>query len=192
VEYETHFSRFLMPTVRGSEVGSKKRYAGMVERNGKFEMVYKGLETVRSDWSPLAREFQRSLYEKIFRNEPYEQFVKDIVAQVLAGECDDRLVLRKRLRRRLSEYQKNVPPHVRAARIEEVERQKRGFDISLGHRGWIEYVMTINGAEPLRYVQGDIDYQFYIDKQLAPIADSILNFKSTSLAQITDLQLGLF
>jgi len=192
VEYETYFSRFLMPTVRGSEVGSKKRYAGMVENNGKMEMVYKGLETVRSDWSPLAREFQRSLYEKIFRNEPFEDFVKSTVSEVLAGRCDDLLVLRKRLRRNLSEYQKNVPPHVRAARIEEVERQKRGFDISLGHRGWIEYVMTINGAEPLRYVQGDIDYQFYIDKQLAPIADSILNFKSTSLAQITDLQLGLF
>jgi DNA polymerase-2 len=192
VEYETYFSRFLMPTVRGSEVGSKKRYAGMVPKNDGFEMVYKGLEAVRSDWSPLARNFQRALYERIFNNEPFEQFVKDTVAEVLAGKWDEHLVLRKRIRRNLSDYQKNVPPHVKAARLEESERQKRGFDTTLSRKPWVEYVMTVNGAEPKRYLKGDVDYQFYIDKQLAPIADAILSFKSTSLAQITDLQLGLF
>ena len=192
VEYETYFSRFLMPTVRGSEIGSKKRYAGMVPKGDGFEMVYKGLEAVRSDWSPLARDFQRELYEKIFNNEPYEQLVKDRVREVLEGRWDDHLVLRKRIRRNLADYQKNVPPHVKAARIEESERQKRGVDTSLNQKSWIEYVMTVNGAEPKRYMKGELDYQFYIDKQLAPIADAILSFKSTSLAQITDLQLGLF
>ena len=55
LQYETHFRRFLMPTIRGAEEGSKKRYAGLVMRDdGSEEMVYKGLETVRTDWSPLA------------------------------------------------------------------------------------------------------------------------------------------
>ena len=30
IEYETHYRRFLMPTIRGLEKGSKKRYAGLV------------------------------------------------------------------------------------------------------------------------------------------------------------------
>ena len=30
VELETHYLRFFMPTIRGSELGSKKRYAGLV------------------------------------------------------------------------------------------------------------------------------------------------------------------
>ena len=30
VEFETHFLRFLMPTIRGAETGSKKRYAGLI------------------------------------------------------------------------------------------------------------------------------------------------------------------
>jgi DNA polymerase-2 len=34
VEYETHFDQFLMPTIRGSEKGSKKRYAGMIKHKG--------------------------------------------------------------------------------------------------------------------------------------------------------------
>ena len=58
--------------------------------------------------------------------------------------------------------------------------------------GWIEYLMTINGPEPRGYVESPLDYQFYIDRQLAPIADAILFFKSTSLAEITEKQLGLF
>jgi DNA polymerase-2 len=30
MEFETHFTKFLMPTIRGTDAGSKKRYAGMV------------------------------------------------------------------------------------------------------------------------------------------------------------------
>ncbi|MEM8267399.1 hypothetical protein Q4S26_25580, partial [Morganella morganii] len=46
LEFETHYSRFLMPTIRGAEQGSKKRYAGLIARGGgEEEMVYKGLET---------------------------------------------------------------------------------------------------------------------------------------------------
>jgi DNA polymerase-2 len=60
LEYETHFRRFLMPTVRGSEEGSKKRYAGLVRRkDGSDDLVFKGLETVRTDWTPLRRRSSR-------------------------------------------------------------------------------------------------------------------------------------
>jgi DNA polymerase-2 len=69
MEFETHFSKFLMPTVRGSDAGSKKRYAGLVVDSSnpdKSHLLFKGLESVRSDWSPLAREFQKELYRRIF------------------------------------------------------------------------------------------------------------------------------
>lgn len=192
VEYETCFDRFLMPTVRGSEVGSKKRYAGMIRRGDDVELVFKGLETVRSDWSQLAREFQQALYRRIFLDEPFEEFVRDTVEAVTRGECDDKLTLRRRLRRKLDDYKKNVPPHVRAARMAEDIRRTRGLDSLYQGGGWIEYVMTRNGPEPRAYLASAIDYDFYIDRQLAPIADAILAFKSTSLAEIVDKQLGLF
>ncbi|VFT27616.1 DNA polymerase II [Pseudomonas aeruginosa] len=118
LQFETHYRRFLMPTVRGAEEGSKKRYAGLVRRaDGGEEMVFKGLETVRTDWSPLAQRFQQELYLRIFNRQPYQDYVRDYVRRTLAGELDDLLVYRKRLRRRLDDYQRNVPPHVRAARI---------------------------------------------------------------------------
>lgn len=44
----------------------------------------------------------------------------------MAGELDAQLVYRKRLRRPLHEYQRNVPPHVRAARLADEQNLKQG------------------------------------------------------------------
>ena len=189
MEFETHFLRFFMPTVRGSDAGSKKRYAGLLA-NG--EIIFKGLETVRSDWSPLAREFQQVLYRKVFLNEPFVEYIKQIVADIQNGVFGPELVLRKRLRRKLSDYVKNVPPHVQAARKAEEIRKKLQLPALYEHGGWVEYVMTTAGPEPRQYRQSPVDYDFYIDKQLAPIADSILVFKQSSMDKILDRQIGLF
>ena len=189
IEFETHYRKFLMPTVRGSEAGSKKRYAGLI---GADRVQFKGLESVRSDWSPLAREFQQVLYRKIFLEEPFEDYVKQVVADLPAGESDAQLVLRKRLRRKLNDYVKNVPPHVQAARKADTARRERNLPALYQSGGWIEYLMTVNGPEPRQYRRSAIDYDFYIDKQLAPIADAILVFKSSSMDEILNKQIGLF
>ena len=193
IEFETHFTRFFMPTVRGSDKGSKKRYAGMVDNGREQHLVFKGLESVRSDWSPLARKFQQELFQRIFTDQPVEDYVRSVVSAVGNGELDDQLVLRRRLRRKLDDYVRNVPPHVRAARAADRERNRQGLPPQYQQGGgWIEYVMTVNGPEPLRYQRSSLDYGFYIDRQLAPIADAVLGFSQTTLAELTDKQLGLF
>ena len=60
IEFDTHYKKFFMPTIRGSDVGSKKRYAGLgVDAKGKEEMVYRGLEMARSDCPPWRASFRR-------------------------------------------------------------------------------------------------------------------------------------
>tara|TARA_B110000858_G_scaffold157616_1_gene180451 strand:- start:32942 stop:35317 length:2376 start_codon:yes stop_codon:yes gene_type:complete len=195
MEFETHFSKFLMPAIRGSDAGSKKRYAGLVVDSNnpeKSHLLFKGLESVRSDWSPLARKFQKELYRRIFFDEPYEDYIKLTVQQLGDGKYENELVLRKRLRRKLNDYVKNVPPHAQAARKAENIRRQRGLPSLYQSGGWIEYIMTINGAEPRQYRESAIDYEFYIERQLAPIADAILLFKSSSMDKILNNQIGLF
>lgn len=192
MEFETHFSKFLMPTVRGSEAGSKKRYAGLIKEGEDHRLLFKGLESVRSDWSPLAREFQKELYRRIFLGLPYEEYIKRLVTELEGGLHEDKLVLRKRLRRKLRDYVKNIPPHVQAARKAEDIRGRLGLPGLYQSGGWIEYLMTINGAEPRQYRESAIDYEFYIERQLAPIADSILVFESSSMDKIMNNQIGLF
>ena len=195
MEFETHFLKFLMPTIRGTDAGSKKRYAGMV-RDASAEdgnrLVFKGLESARSDWSPLAREFQRELYGRVFRSQPYADFIYDTVASLRAGELDSKLVFRKRIRRRLDDYVKNVPPHIQAARKAELSRRERGLTLDDEQGGAIEYIMTRGGAEPIEFTALAPDYEFYIERQLEPIADAILGFLDDSMDKLFGRQIGLF
>ncbi len=186
IEFETHYQHFLMPTIRGSEQGSKKRYAGMVENNGEMEMVFKGLETVRADWTAVAKEFQQQLYEKVFLKQPYHQFIRNTVNDLLVGQKDRELLYRKRLRRPVSGYQKSNPPHVKAARVYEQYAKE-----TLAKGDPIHYWITVNGPEPEQYHYSPIDYQHYIDKQLKPIADSILGFLGESFDDIVQPQIRL-
>ncbi|MFK7856483.1 MAG: hypothetical protein AB8B79_20380, partial [Granulosicoccus sp.] len=93
---------------------------------------------------------------------------------------DEQLVYKKRIRRALGDYQRNVPPHIQAAR--KLERSGRS----------ISYIITRNGPEPIDALQSAPDYQHYLDKQLAPAADGILQFLDTSFSAITDAQLSMF
>ncbi|WPC27585.1 DNA polymerase II [Pseudomonas moraviensis] len=193
LQFEIHYKRFLMPTIRGAEEGSKKRYAGLVTRSdGSEEMVYKGLETVRTDWSLLARQFQQELYERIFQRKPYQDYVRDYVRKTLAGEFDDRLVYRKRLRRTLDDYERNVPPHVRAARLADDYNAEQGRPRQYQNGGWISYVITLAGPEPLEVRRAAIDYDHYITRQLQPVADAILPFVDNDFSTLIGGQLGLF
>ncbi|MHC8366128.1 DNA polymerase II [Pseudomonas sp. ZT5P21] len=193
LQFETHYKRFLMPTIRGAEEGSKKRYAGLVTRDdGTDEMVYKGLETVRTDWSLLARQFQQELYTRIFHRQPYQDYVREYVRKTLAGEFDDRLIYRKRLRRTLDDYERNVPPHVRAARIADDYNDQQGRPRQYQNGGWISYVITVAGPEPLEIRNAAIDYDHYVTRQLQPVADAILPFVDDDFSTLIGGQLGLF
>lgn len=192
LQFETHYKRFLMPTIRGAEQGSKKRYAGLTETTEGEKIVYKGLETVRTDWTPLAQAFQQHLYALIFRQQPYQEWLRDYVQKTLAGEFDTQLVYRKRLRRPLSEYQKNVPPHARAAKLADEYNRQMGRPLQYQNGGWISYVMTLNGPEPLETQHSPLDYGHYVERQLQPVADAILPFMHDDFSTLITGQMGLF
>ncbi len=193
LQFERHYCRFFMPTVRGAEEGSKKRYAGLiVHASGEEEVVYKGLETVRTDWTPLAQEFQQDLYGRIFRKQPYREFVQDYVERTLRGEFDHKLVYRKRLRRPLEDYQRNVPPHVRAARMADEFNRRQGRPLQYQNGGWISYVMTSAGPEPLETQRSAPDYGHYLVSQLQPVADAILPLLGDNFEMLVSGQKPLF
>lgn len=207
IEYETHYQRFFMPSIRGAETGSKKRYAGTVQKTlatgeTKVETIFKGLEAVRSDWTPLARQFQKQLFQRVFSEQPFQQWMKGEIEELMQGKKDLELIYRKRLRQPLSEYQRNIPPHAKAAAVLELWRKQQGLPALYKDRGgWIEYVMTTSGPQPLavyQRLQGgltgglQIDYQHYFEKQIAPVCDGLLALYNTSFAKICGQQMSLF
>jgi len=193
MEYETHFSKFFMPTIRGSVKGSKKRYAGLVvDSQGGQRLIYKGLETVRTDWTEMAREFQQALYQRIFNDQPYEAYIRSTVNALKSGKFDDQLVYRKRLRQKLSDYQKNIPPHAQAAIKAEKLFAENNAPSRYKRAGWIKYVITVNGPETLECHTSALNYEHYIEKQLTPIADTILAALGSSMQTIFQDQYELF
>jgi DNA polymerase-2 len=172
IQSDKIFRKFLMPTLRGSEEGAKKRYAGLRVTEKGERVEFTGLEFVRRDWTELAKKFQMELLDRIFHEQEVTEYIKKLVNDVKAGKHDDLLVYRKSIRKELEGYTKTTPPHVKAARILE---QKGAL-----HSTIIEYVMTLNGPEPIGHATAAIDYDHYIEKQIRPLADSILSFYGTS------------
>jgi len=170
LQFEKHYAMFWMPTIRGGEEGSKKRYAGLLA-DGEMSIV--GLEYVRRDWTLCAREFQYELLKKLFKQEEYTLFIRKYIEDLKKGKYDDKLVYRKSLRKNIDEYTKTTPPHVKAARkLDKIENRV------------IEYVLTKDGPEPIEKITSELDYDHYIDKQIKPLADAILNTLGQSFEDV--------
>jgi DNA polymerase-2 len=163
LELERIYERFLQPRVRGGRQGSKKRYAGLV--SGQIEIV--GLEAIRRDWPAVAGRLQHAMLARVFTDQPVIPIVRETVSRVTAGELDSELVIRKRLRKgSVDRYTATTPPHIQAAR-------KAGSAVERV----VRYVITHTGPEPVlpgRPSPSEIDYAYYVEKVLRPVADAIL------------------
>ncbi|GEM_PF-547317 len=175
IQFERVFKKFFLPQVRKKEEGAKKRYAGLVEQEGKEEIVYVGLETVRRDWTNVAKKFQQILLDRVFHEQEIVTFIRSFVRDLKEGKYDDLLVYRKGIRKAVDSYTKTTPPHIKAAR-----------KIGRSGTGIIEYIQTVNGPEALEAHTSLIDYEHYIKKQLRPIAESILVLLGKSFEDITN------
>jgi len=193
IEFETHFTKFLMPTIRGQDVvqkkkiGTKKRYVGLSED----KLIFKGLETVRSDWTQISKIFQQELYRLIFNDLPVEEYICTTVNSIKAGIHDNELIYMKKIRRKLDDYV-NTPPHIKACLIANKALADSGEKYIYKKESKIEYVMTLNGVMPVELSKGNLDYEHYIDKQIKPIADDVLPFIGKSFEMIISKQINLF
>ncbi|MGV8161778.1 MAG: DNA polymerase II [Candidatus Nanoarchaeia archaeon] len=182
LEFEKIFVKFFMPKVRGSEEGAKKRYAGLLLKNGTEEMDFTGLEFVRRDWTEVSKKFQLELLDLVFHDKEVKVYIKKFIEDLLKGKYDELLIYRKALRKDTEEYTKTTPPHVKAARL----LDKITSNI-------IDYIMTNEGPVPVQLIEKDkekktgkykIDYEHYIDKQIKPLADAILYFYDASFDDV--------
>jgi DNA polymerase-2 len=161
LEFEKLYLRLFLPRARHSLRGASKRYAGL--RQGEEGLEFVGMEVVRRDWTALAKQIQRELYQRLFTDQPVDIYLADIVSKVRRGDLDEALVYRKNLRKDAEEYTATTPPHVVAARKSK---------LPVGRL--VSYVMTSAGPEPLDNIQHPIDREHYVLKQVKPVAEPVL------------------
>jgi DNA polymerase-2 len=164
LEFDTLYLRLILPRMRHGTGGARKRYAGLVEERGERSVVFTGMEVVRRDATEIAKRVQREIYERVFEDRPVEEYLRAIVSDLRAGRLDDLLVYRKALRKDLADYTATTPPHVAAA---------RKMAAAPGRR--IAYVMTVNGPEPAEERRSKLDHEHYVQKQVRPVAEPVLD-----------------
>lgn len=164
LEFEKLYRRFLLPPMRGSDKGRAKGYAGWRMDGGEGHLEIVGMEAVRRDWTALAHQLQRQLLSLLFADADasrIEALVSECVRGVRAGERDGDLVYHKGLRKPVSSYTRNVPPHVQAAKL------------LAKPRGVIHYGITCEGPQPVGHMRAPLDYDHYVEKQIEPLVRTI-------------------
>ena len=181
LEFEKLYTRLFLANVRGGGQGARKRYAGV--RYGEEQIEFVGMEVVRRDWTELAKRIQRGLFERLFSGEEVAQYLSGEVARLRAGELDDLLVYRKGLRKRVSDYTTNVPPHVQAV------KKSKAPPPAL-----VSYVMTEAGPELVDEQTAPLDRAHYLERQVRPVAEPVLETLGLSFNQVIgdDRQIDLF
>jgi DNA polymerase-2 len=183
LQFERLYLKLFLPAVRHGSAGARKRYVGLVEATAGPRVVFTGMEAVRGDWTELAKQAQRELYERLFAERPVEEYLRGLVGELRAGRLDERLVYRKSLRKAPGAYTATTPPHVVAARKQ--ARQKRGR---------VAYLVTVSGPEPADERRSPLDYEHYVERQIRPVAEPVLALLGLDFARVIgdDRQLALF
>ncbi|HKQ30805.1 MAG TPA: DNA polymerase II [Burkholderiales bacterium] len=183
LEFEKLYAKLFLPRVRRGTGGARKRYAGLVHGHDGDSTEFVGMEVVRRDWTALAKQVQRELYERLFTDQSVDRYLAEVVKKVRRGDLDDALVYRKNLRKDTEAYTATTPPHVAAARK------------SLNPSGrLISYVITTAGPEPLDNRQHPLDREHYVAKQIRPVAEPVLATLGLDFERVIgdDRQLDLY
>ncbi len=163
---------------------TKKRYA--VIDDG--EITVKGLEQVRRDWAPVAKNTQHNVLEAILKDaspDKAKKIVKDIIKKLKDGEVkNEDLIIHTKLTKKPENY-KQIAPHVVAAN----KLRLSGTKVVSG--SIIAYIIT-KGKEPIsrRAVPIELiddkqyDPDYYIENQVLPATLRILEAIGYSKEQI--------
>lgn len=163
---------------------TKKRYA--VINDG--VITVKGLELVRRDWAPVAKNTQHDVLEAILKDaspKKAKKIVKNVINKLRKGEVKlEELIIHTKLTKKPENY-KQIAPHVIAAEKLRLHGQKVtsgsiiGYVITKG-RGSIS-----KRAEPIEFIGNkEYDSEYYIQNQVLPATLRILEAIGYSEEQI--------
>lgn len=188
LELEGFFKRGIWVTTRKSTTGAKKKYA-LLDKNN--ELKIRGFETVRRDWCNLSRKLQNKIIKQILidgnEKKALEQ-IKETIKKIKQREINkEDLIIKTQLKKPISEY-KSISPHVIAAK--KMQEQK----IPIEQGGLITYYIAetktktklIRDKVKLPNEKGKYDIQYYLERQILPAVENILQVFNINIKEIID------
>lgn len=187
LELEGIYSRGIFVAKKNETQGAKKKY---VLLNEKGELVVKGFETIRRDWSRLARQVQRRVFEIVLKENAKEkafEYIKKVIKDLRNKKFEiEEMIIRTQLQKDLSDYQQRGP-HVAVAE----RMRKSGMHVSIGTT--IMYIITPGKGQIRDRARApseaqEYDSEYYINNQIIPAVEQVLEvlgYKKEQLAEIS-------
>jgi DNA polymerase I len=174
LEYEGFYPTGIFVSAKIGRFGAKKKYA-LLSEDGNLKI--RGFETVRRNWSSIAKEVQEKILGIILKEEKPEKalkYVRDVVKELRENKIPlKKVIIRTRLQKEIEDYDA-IGPHVAIA------TRMKGKGIKVGPGSTIEFVITRTGKRvrdkaklPDEVSQKDYDPDYYINNQVIPAVEKI-------------------
>lgn len=167
LEYQDKYKRGLFLQKKSGEGGAKKRYA-LLKEDG--EIVLKGIEAIRGDWSQIAKKAQKKVIKLMLENnsaKEAEKYIKELIKDVKKRNVNIYdLALQSTLTRSLEDYSAKGP-HVVAAE----KAKEKGYNVGKGYT--VSYIVGEGSGKIGDRVilaedasKKDYDTTYYIENQI--------------------------
>ena len=172
LELEGFYPRAIFVSKKSMAAGAKKKYA-LISEEGKIKV--RGFETIRRDWSLVAKEVQNNVLSIILReNSPQKaiKYVFDAIEEIRQNKIPkDKMIIQTQLKKRIENYDLEGP-HVTIAK----KMRDMGMFVSVG--SVISYIVSpgkgkIRDRARLPQETTSYDCDYYINNQIIPAVDKI-------------------
>ena len=186
LEYEGFYPSGIFVSAKVGPFGAKKKYA-LISEDGTIKI--KGFETVRRNWSIIAKEVQENVLNIILKENNKEkafEYVKKTINDLRDKKIElDKVIITTQLQKEISEYDA-VGPHVAIA------QKLKNKGVVVGPGSMISYVVT-QGKDRIRdrarlpdEVSADeYDSDYYINNQVIPAVEKIFEVIGYSKDDLT-------
>lgn len=190
LEFEGFYPSGIFVSAKVGAFGAKKKYA-LVDETQMLKI--KGFESVRRNWSSIAKETQERILEIILKehdNEKALEYVKKVIDDLRNKKIPlEKVIIHTQLQKEISDYNARGP-HVAVA------QRLKNQGITIGPGSMIKFIVT-QGSDIIRnrsklpeeIKEGDYDADYYIHHQVIPAVERIfdvLGHKKEELLEMKD------
>ncbi|MBW3004991.1 DNA-directed DNA polymerase, partial [Candidatus Woesearchaeota archaeon] len=176
LEYQGFYPGGIWVSTKSGEGGAKKKYALIDEKD---HIKIAGFETVRRNWSFIAKDVQKEVLGLVLREQDASKalaYVRKVVDDLKNARIPvEKVAIHTQLSKDIDDYD-SIGPHVAAA------QRMKSKGLAVGPGILIEYVVT-KGAGRIRdkvklvdeVKPEDYDADYYIDHQIVPGVEKIFS-----------------
>lgn len=192
LDYENYYPAGIFVSIKAGETGAKKKYT-LIDEKGNLKI--RGFETVRRNWSFIAKDAQKDVLRIILQEKDVkkaEEYIKNVVKNLRTNKIPvEKVIIFTQLQKEISKYE-SAGPHVAAA-----QRMKdKGIDVGPG--SMIKFVITKNTSLkkqsrirdrvrlPEEITSNDYDSEYYIQNQIIPSVERIFSVLGVDIKKELD------